>query len=81
MGLTRVSLEGLSRRVAETGITALTPADLTALSDTGSAVGVSPVLLGVLLDDNAVEVTRERAFALVACAVSGAVRSEHALAA
>jgi|DEB0MinimDraft_3_1074331.scaffolds.fasta_scaffold05731_1 hypothetical protein len=81
MGLTRTSLEGLSRRVADMGITAVTPTELTALTDTGSAVGVSPVLLGVLTDSDATEVTRERAFSLVACAVSGAVRSEHALAA
>ena len=41
MGLTRTSLEGLSRRVADMGITAVTPTELTALTDTGSAVGVS----------------------------------------
>lgn len=81
MGLTRVSLEGLSRRVADTGFTALSPADLVTLSETANAVGVSPVLLDVLNDADATEVVRERAFVLVSCAVSGAVRSNHALAA
>lgn len=81
MGLTRISLEGLSRRVADTGITAISPAELAVLTDTGQAVGVSPVIIGVLGDTEATPVVRERAFSLVACAISGAVRSQHALAA
>lgn len=81
MGLTRISLEGLSRRVADTGLAAITPAELDALATTAQAAGVSPVLVGVLVDDHEPVVARERAFSLVSCAVSGAVRSQHALAA
>ncbi|MEK9663205.1 MAG: hypothetical protein VW082_01155 [Candidatus Nanopelagicales bacterium] len=81
MGLTRVSLEGLSRRVAGAGFTALTSADLATLSETANAIGVSPILVDVLNDAEETEVVRERAFVLVSCAISGAVRSEHALAA
>lgn len=81
MGLTRSTLEGLSRRVADSGLVAVTPAELTALADTASAVGVSPVLVEVLVDDDEPSVIRERAFTLVACAVSGTVRRQQALAA
>jgi hypothetical protein len=81
MDLTRMSLEGLSRRVADAGFTALSSADLITLSETATTVGVSPILVDVLNDADATEVVRERAFVLVSCAISGAVRSEHALAA
>lgn len=81
MDLTRMSLEGLSRRVADAGFTALSSADLVTLSETATTVGVSPILVDVLNDADATEVVRERAFVLVSCAISGAVRSEHALAA
>ena len=81
MDLTRMSLEGLSRRVADAGFTALSSADLITLSETATTVGVSPILVDVLNDADATEVVRERAFVLVSCAISGAVRSEPALAA
>ncbi|TEX51926.1 MAG: hypothetical protein B7C55_03060 [Actinomycetales bacterium mxb001] len=79
--LTRESLEGLAHRVYVAGIEATTPETLEVLAETAEAVGVSPVLVEVLVDPSEPVVARERAFALVACAVSGAVREQHTLAA
>lgn len=81
MTLTRTSLEGLARRVAEAGLAAAAPADLTTLAETAEVVGISPVLVEVLVDPAEPTVARERAFSLIACAVSGQVRSGVALAA
>ena len=81
MTLTRTALEGLARRVAESGLSAATPADLNVLAETAEVIGISPVLTEVLVDDSEPIVARERAFSLIACAVSGQVRSGVALAA
>lgn len=81
MTLTRTALEGLARRVAESGLTAADPADLNLLATTAEAAGVSPILSEVLVDETEPVVVRERAFSLITCAVSGPVRSGHALAA
>ncbi|MFM1964403.1 MAG: hypothetical protein RL134_128 [Actinomycetota bacterium] len=81
MTLTRTALEGLARRVAESGLTAATPADLNVLAATAEVVGLSPVLGEVLVDPAEPIVARERAFSLITCAVSGQVRSGVALAA
>ena len=79
--LTRESLEGLAHRVYVAGIEATTPETLEALAETAEAVGVSPVLVEVLVDPREPVVARERAFSLVACAISGVVRDQHSLAA
>lgn len=79
--LTRESLEGLAHRVYVAGIEATTPETLEVLAETAEAVGVSPVLVEVLVDPSEPVVARERAFSLVACAISGAVREQHTLAA
>jgi hypothetical protein len=81
MTLTRTSLEGLARRVAESGLSAATPADLNALAETAEVIGLNPILSEVLVDPAEPIVARERAFSRIACAVSGRVRSAHALAA
>lgn len=81
MTLTRTSLEGLARRVAESGLAAATPADLNVLAETAGVAGLSPVLAEVLVDPSEPIVARERAFSLITCAVSGQVRSGVALAA
>ncbi len=81
MTLTRTSLEGLARRVAESGLTAATPGDLDVLAETAEVIGLNPVLAEVLVDPSEPIVVRERAFSLIACAVSGQVRSGVALAA
>jgi hypothetical protein len=81
MTLTRTALEGLARRVAESGLTAATPADLNVLAETAQVVGLNPVLAEVLVDPAEPLVARERAFSRIACAVSGPVRSGMALAA
>ena len=79
--LTRESLEGLAHRVCVAGIEATSPETLEVLAETAEAVGVSPILVEVLVDPAEPVAARERAFALVACAVSGAVREHHTLAA
>ena len=79
--ITRESLEGLATRVAVAGIDAATAESLQPLVETAQVVGVSPVLVDVLVDSAQPTVARERAFSLVTCAVSGAVRDNHALAA
>lgn len=79
--LTRESLEGLAQRVDVAGIEATSPQALQALAETAESVGVSSVLVEVLVDPSEPMVARERAFAIVACAVSGAVREQHTLAA
>ena len=79
--LTRESLEGLAHRVYVAGIEATSPQALEVLAETAEAVGVSPVLVDVLVDPSEPLVVRERAFSLVACAVSGAVRRQRTLAA
>ncbi len=81
MTLTRTALEGLARRVAESGLSAATPADLNVLAETAEVIGISPVLTEVLISDSEPIVARERAFSLITCAVSGQVRSGVALAA
>jgi hypothetical protein len=81
MTLTRTSLEGLARRVAESGLTAAAPGDLDVLAETAEVIGLNPVLAEVLVDPSEPIVARERAFSLIACAVSGQVRSGVALAA
>ena len=81
MTLTRTALEGLARRVAESGLAAATPVDLNQLAETAEVVGISPVVRGVMIDPSEPLVARERAFSIIACAVSGRVRSAHALAA
>lgn len=81
MTLTRTALEGLARRVAESGLAAATPADLHVLAETAEAYGVNPVLSAVLTDPAEPTVVRERAFSRIACAVSGQVRTGVALAA
>lgn len=81
MTLTRSALEGLARRVAESGLAAATPADLNVLAETAEVIGLSPVLGAVLVDPDEPIVARERAFSRIACAVSGRVRGSHALAA
>jgi hypothetical protein len=81
MTLTRISLEGLARRVAESGLAAATPADLNVLAETAEVVGLNPILGEVLVDPSEPIVARERAFSLITCAVSGQVRSGVALAA
>lgn len=81
MTLTRTSLEGLARRVAESGLSAANPADLNVLAETAEVIGISPVLTEVLVSDSEPIVARERAFSLITCAVSGQVRSGVALAA
>jgi hypothetical protein len=81
MTLTRTALEGLARRVAESGLTAATPADLNVLAETAEVVGLNPVLAEVLVDPSEPIVARERAFSLITCAVSSQVRSGVALAA
>ena len=81
MTLTRTALEGLARRVAESGLSAATPADLNVLAETAEVIGISPVLTEVLVSDSEPIVARERAFSLITCAVSGQVRSGVALAA
>lgn len=81
MTLTRTALEGLARRVAESGLSAATPADLNVLAETAEVIGISPVLTEVLISDSEPIVARERAFSLITCAVSGKVRSGVALAA
>ena len=81
MTLTRTSLEGLARRVAESGLAAATPADLNVLAETAEVAGLSPVLGEVLVDPSQPIVARERAFSRIACAVSSQVRSGVALAA
>lgn len=81
MTLTRTALEGLARRVAESGLSAATPADLNVLAETAEVIGISPVLTEVLVSDSEPLVARERAFSLITCAVSGQVRSGVALAA
>lgn len=81
MTLTRTSLEGLARRVAESGLAAATPADLNVLAQTAQVVGLNPVLGEVLVDPAEPLAARERAFSRIACAVSGPVRSGVALAA
>ena len=52
MTLTRTALEGLARRVAESGLSAATPADLNVLAETAEVIGISPVLTEVLVDDS-----------------------------
>ena len=79
--LTRESLEVLAHRVAVAGISSTTPESLEILADTAESVGVSSTLVEVLIDPAEPTAARERAFSLVACAVSGAVRESHALAA
>lgn len=79
--MTRISLQGLASRVAESGISATSPESLEQLADVAESVGVSHVLCEVLVDPAEPMVARERAFALVSCAVSGRVRGLHALAA
>lgn len=81
MTLTRTSLEGLARRVAESGLAAVTPADLNVLAETAEVVGLNPVLGDVLVNPEEPMVVRERAFSIISCAVSGQVRSGVALAA
>ena len=81
MTLTRTALEGLARRVAESGLAVATPADLNLLAETAEVVGISPTVRGVLIDPAAPLVARERAFSIITCAISGRVRSAHALAA
>jgi hypothetical protein len=81
MTLTRTALEGLARRVAESGLAGATPTDLNLLAETAEVVGISPTVRGVLVDPTEPLVVRERAFSIIACAVSGQVRSAHALAA
>jgi hypothetical protein len=81
MTLTRTSLEGLARCVAESGLAAAAPADLNLLAETAEVVGISPVLVEVLVDPAEPMVVRERAFSVIACAVSGPVRGRLALAA
>jgi hypothetical protein len=81
MTLTRTALEGLARRVAESGLTAATPADLNVLAETAQVVGLNPILAEVLVDPTEPLAARERAFSRIACAVSGPVRSGMALAA
>lgn len=81
MTLTRTALEGLARRVAESGLAVATPADLNLLAETADVVGISPTVRSVLVDPAEPLVARERAFSIIACAVSGRVRSAHALAA
>ncbi len=79
--MTRTTLEGLARRVAESGLTAVTPSDLDLLAAVAESAGVSPVLSDVLVDPAEPLVVRERAFSLISCAVSGPLRTRHALAA
>ena len=81
MTLTRTALEGLARRVAESGLAVATPADLNLLAETAEVVGISPTVRGVLTDPAESLVARERAFSIITCAISGRVRSAHALAA
>lgn len=81
MTLTHTALKGLARRVAESGLTAATPADLNLLTAAAESVGVSPVLRDVLIDPAEPLVVRERAFSLITCAVSGPLRTRHAVAA
>ena len=81
MTLTRTALEGLARRVAESGLAAAPAADLNVLAETAEVIGLSPVLTEVLVDPSEPIVARERAFSLIACAVSGRVRRGVALAA
>lgn len=81
MTLTRTALEGLARRVAESGLAAATPADLNALAESAQVVGLNPILAEVLVDPAEPTVARERAFSRITCAVSGRVRSGLALAA
>lgn len=81
MTLTRTALEGLARRIAESGLAAATPADLNVLAETAEVIGLNPILGDVLVDPAEPLVARERAFSRIACAVSGQVRSAHALAA
>jgi hypothetical protein len=81
MTLTRTALEGLARRVAESGLAVATPADLNLLAETAEVVGISPTVRGVLTDPAEPLVARERAFSIITCAISGRVRSAHALAA
>jgi len=81
MTLTRTALEGLARRVAESGLAVATPADLNLLAETAEVVGISSTVRGVLTDPAEPLVARERAFSIITCAISGRVRSAHALAA
>jgi hypothetical protein len=81
MTLTRTALEGLARRVAESGLAAATPADLNVLAETAQVIGLNPVLAEVLVNPAEPTVARERAFSRITCAVSGQVRSGLALAA
>ncbi|MFY9331814.1 MAG: hypothetical protein WAO41_09090 [Candidatus Nanopelagicales bacterium] len=67
--LTRLALQGLGQRVAESGIT-LNRADLGALASAAGSAGISPVLIDVMLDDTQPEVARLRAFERVSCALS-----------
>lgn len=79
--LTRTTLEVLGRRVAEQGIDATSTESLATLAEVAQNVGVSPVVCTVLINPAEPEVARLRAFEMVTCAVSGAVRRNHALAA
>ena len=79
--ITRESLEGLATSVAVAGISSTNPDAPEALAETAQAVGVSPVVVDVLVDPAQPTVARERAFSLVSFAVSGIVRTKHALAA
>jgi hypothetical protein len=81
MTLTRTALEGLARRVAESGLAAATPADLNVLAETAQVLGLNPILGEVLVDPAEPIVARERAFSRIACAVSGQVRGGFSLAA
>ena len=81
MTLTRTALEGLARRIAESGLSAATSADLTVVAETAEVFGLNPVLAEILVDPAEPVVARERAFSRIACAVSGQVRGAVALAA
>lgn len=67
--LTRSSLQGLGRRVAETGIS-INATQLNDLAEAATELGISPVLISVLTDDTQPEVARIRAFERVTCAIS-----------
>ena len=67
--LTRSSLQTLGQRVAAAGID-VDSAALQSLASTAEAAGVSPVLIEILLDDDAPGVVRLRAFERVTCVLA-----------
>lgn len=67
--LTRHSLQTLGQRVAQAGVD-VDPTALADLAASAQAAGVSPVLIEVLLDQNAPSNARLRAFERISCALS-----------